>query len=267
MKNTAFSLIAVQNHSIKNSEFKKSSDSDSAMEMAKRILAEFMIFRRVPEISKSCKHTDCQKCLSPHLPKVISAVEKHKPVIFVLPAFPGKSPNPEKVLGPLPDFAERLALNFLGNLCQRIKKFYTPGIKIILCSDGRVFSDVVGMKESNVTAYQVELDRLIEGMSLRDISTFNLDDFYKDLNFVQMRNELMKSYEQSLDFLKHKVRNGAKSSASQMNKKQIVCTVESRAFYLKTPCIKTKRKVVLLSRKNLVSKHMRLSEGVTPGVI
>jgi L-tyrosine isonitrile synthase len=205
MKNTAYNVRTIPNHAI---------DTDSAVEMAKRILAEVLVFRRVPESIDSCGDINCQTCSSLHLPKIISAVKKNKPVTFVLPAFPGKSPNPEKVLGPLPDHAERLSLNFLGNLSQGIKKFYNPGIKIILCSDGRVFSDVVGMKESNVTAYQIELDRLREEMSLSDISMFNLDDFYKELNFVQMRNELMKSHEESLDFLRGKIRNGAKPSAS-----------------------------------------------------
>ncbi|HAZ7573062.1 isocyanide synthase family protein [Legionella sp. PATHC032] len=211
MKNTAF--LITENHYPKDYVLKESSDSDSAMGIAKRILAEVMIFRRVPEAISLCG-AGCQNCASPHLPKIISAVKKNEPVTFILPAFPGKSPNPEKVLGPLPDHAERLSLNFLGTLCRRIKTFYTPGIKIILCSDGRVFSDVVGMNESDVTAYQVELDRLIKEMSLADLSIFNLDYFYKDLHFVQMRDELMKSYGQSLDFLKHKIRNGAKPSAS-----------------------------------------------------
>ncbi|HBI2945444.1 TPA: isocyanide synthase family protein [Legionella pneumophila] len=211
MKNTAF--LITENHYSKDYVLKKSSDSDSAIGVAKRILAEVMIFRRVPDAISLCG-AGCRKCTSPHLPKIISAVKKNVPVTFILPAFPGKSPNPEKVLGPLPDHAERLSLNFLGTLCQRIKTFYTPGIKMILCSDGRVFSDVVGMNESDVTAYQVELDRLINEMSLADLSIFNLDYFYKDLHFVQMRDELMKRYGQSLDFLKHKIRNGAKPSAS-----------------------------------------------------
>lgn len=212
MKNTAFNLPAVQNPPIGNFELKKSSFSDSE-EMAKRILAEVMHFRRVPNSNESCGDLNCQKCSSLYLPKIISAVTRNISITFILPAFPGKSPNSEKVLGALPDHAERLSLNFLGNLCQRIKKYYSHGIKIVLCSDGRVFSDVVGMKESNVTAYQVELDRLIKEMSLSDISTFNLDDFFEELSFVQMRDELMMCYGNSLDFLKNKIQNGAKSSA------------------------------------------------------
>ncbi|MBI2785778.1 MAG: L-tyrosine/L-tryptophan isonitrile synthase family protein [Legionella longbeachae] len=211
MKNTGFNSIITQTYSIRKFESKKS----SAKEIAKRIFDEVMNFRRVPDSTMSCNDLDCQKCSSLHLPKIISTVQRNKPVSFVLPAFPGKSPNPEKVLGFLPDHAERLSLKFLGALCEQIKKYYSPGIKIILCSDGRVFSDVVAMKESNVTDYQAELVRLIEDMSLSDISTFNLDKFYEGLNFEQMRDELMKVYGNSLDFLQSKIRNGAKILASQ----------------------------------------------------
>lgn len=196
-----------------NVAIKKPSYSDSVTQVARKILAEVMMFRRVPDSMDSCSDIACQQCTSPHICKILSAVNNDMPVTFVLPAFPGKSPNPEKVLGYLPDQAERLSLHFLGDLCLRIKKYYTPGINIVLCSDGRVFSDVIGMKERHVTAYQVELDRLIEEMSLSYISTFNLDVFYSGLNFVEKRIELMKRYGHSLDYLKRKVRNGGKSSS------------------------------------------------------
>ena len=188
-------------------------ESDFSLETARRILAEVMSFRRVPAGVSLCA-LGCQNCASLPMKKILAAVKKNEPVTFVLPAFPGKSPNPEKVLGHLPDYAERLALNFLGTLCKRIKRIYTPGIKIILCSDGRVFSDVIGMEETNVTAYQAEIGKLIEEMSLTDISLFNLDDFYTDLHFTQMRDELMKNHGQSLELLKLKVRSGAQASAS-----------------------------------------------------
>ncbi len=194
---------------MRTTEYNSITTSESAVKTAERILAEIMTYRRVAETNKSCGDSACQACSSSHLPNIVSSIQAGKAVTFVLPAFPGKSPNLEKVLGHLPDYAEKISLDFLGKLCQRIKKYYSPGIKIILCSDGRVFSDVVGMLESHVTSYQLELSRLIEEMSLSDISTFNLDEIYNDLSFNQMRDELMKSYGKSLDFLKHRVRNGA----------------------------------------------------------
>lgn len=211
---SSFAPPIAGNHYTENYALKQTPlDGEYSTGIAKRILAEIMTFRRVPEGVSACS-LECEKCSSLPLPKITSAVKKNEPVTFILPAFPGKSPNPEKVLGHLPDLAERLALNFLGTLCQRIRKLYAPGIKIVLCSDGRVFSDVVGMKESNVTDYQVELNKLVKEMSLSDISIFNLDCFYKGFHFAQMRDELINCYGQTLDFLKLKIRNGATPSAS-----------------------------------------------------
>lgn len=186
---------------------------DSNLKIARKILNEVMNYRRVEKAGQSCGGTNCEHCASYHLPKIMAAIQKNEPVVFVLPAFPGKSPNPQKVLGHLPDFAEKLALSFLGQLCNSIKEFYSPGIKMIICSDGRVFSDLIGMKETHVTAYQKEIDVQIDRMNLVDVMTFNLDDFYKNLSFSQMRDELMKRFGTSLEILKHKVKNGNQTTA------------------------------------------------------
>lgn len=207
------SALVSANQYTENYAAKSPIDGEVSLRIAKKILAEVMMFRRVPAGASVCA-SGCEKCAFLPLQKIVAAVKKNEAVTFILPAFPGKSPNPEKVLSPLPDLAERLSLGFLGELCQRIQKVYAPGIKIVLASDGRVFSDVVGMTEANVSAYQDELNKLLKEMSLSNISMFNLDDFYKGLHFVQMRDELMKSFGQTLDFLKQKIRNGAQESAS-----------------------------------------------------
>lgn len=194
---------------MRTAEYISTIHGNDPLDTAAKILSEIMAFRRWPQDHANCENGDCPACSSQHLPKILSAVKAGKAVTLVLPAFPGKSPNPEKVLGHLPDLAEKISLQFLGRLCQRIKEFYAPGIKILLCSDGRVFSDVVGMQESHVTAYQEDLSRLIEQMNLLDVSTFNLDEVYNELSFGQMRDELMKSFGKPLALLKHQVRNGA----------------------------------------------------------
>lgn len=223
MKRAIFNLI------LPNQPTPKTLSND---EIAVRILNDVMKFRRTPRHEKKCGNVKCKKCASHHFFKVVNAVEKNQPVPFVLPAFPGKSPNKEKVLGVLPDYAEELSLQFLGSLCERIKTYYAPGIKVILCSDGRVFSDVIGIKEEHISAYQKELDRLIEKISLQDISTFNLDDYYGEINFIQMRKELMQRYGQSLDFLRNKVRNGRKESATEDEKEanRIYCGITRFLF-------------------------------------
>ncbi len=177
--------------------------------LATRILNTLLQFRRAVNSHSTCDHT-CSSCQSPHLLKVISAIRNEKPIVFVLPAFPGKSPNQSKVLGPLPDMAERLALQFLQQLCDRIKEVYAPGAEIILCSDGRVFSDIVGMQESDVTDYQHELDNMITELKLKNISTFNLDHLGKGTDFKQMRQELIENFGIPIEYLRERILRGSK---------------------------------------------------------
>ena len=79
----------------------------------------------------------------------------------MLPAFPTKSPNPNKVLGTLPDMAERLSLSFLNHLCQRIQLHYAPGMRILICSDGHVFGDLIRVADPAIDAYQAHIEQLI----------------------------------------------------------------------------------------------------------
>ncbi len=189
-------------------------DETQALSLAKKILAEIMCYRRLASNAVHCQHRYCVTCDKQFLPIILQAVKNNRPLHCVLPAFPGKSPNPEKVLGFLPDLGEELALDFLNNLCELISQIYPPGMKIILCSDGRVFSDIVGIKEQYVTAYQLGLMDIIQRKSLKNITTYNLDDYYEDdYNFGQMRDELMKRFGQSLDFLKDKIKRGSEVSA------------------------------------------------------
>lgn len=185
-----------------------------AARTAQKIMLNVMQFRRIAGPKKSCATSVCEACLKPHLHQVISAIEAQHPISFVLPAFPGKSPNPAKVFGAHPDMAERLSLEFLNNLCKQIQKIYSPGAHVILCSDGRVFNDVVGMRDIDVTNYQREVSQLIKTMSLTCLSTFNLDDLYTGLSFHEMRQQLMEGYGESLETLKETVRKGGQTPSS-----------------------------------------------------
>jgi pyoverdine/dityrosine biosynthesis protein Dit1 len=180
-------------------------------EIARSILIDVMKSRRFSGPHSACVVSPCQRCLAPHLAKVVSAVALGLPVTFVLPAFPGKSPNRTKVLGPLPDMAERKALEFLQLLCDRIRVYYDPGARVILCSDGRVFSDVVEMRDEDVTAYQNELTKMIAEMDLTSISTFNLDELYAGMSFDRMRAQLMEQHSDPVEELQSAVSRGGKN--------------------------------------------------------
>ncbi len=191
--------------------------SRSDADLAKTILDEFMPFRRLASASGACGSTSCETCQAPHLDKVIAAVRQGQPVVFVLPAFPCKSPNSAKVLGHLPDMADRRALQFLNSLCQRVGQIYAPGAKIVICSDGRVFSDLIGVSDANVSAYQNEIERLIGELNLTEISTFNLDEMTGSKSFDELRAELTEQYGPSLEAIQNDVRLGAKEAADSAN--------------------------------------------------
>ncbi|WP_217704332.1 L-tyrosine/L-tryptophan isonitrile synthase family protein [Aquimarina sp. TRL1] len=199
---------------ILTNELGKPSSDQQIADIATNILTEVMQFRRMIDTEKKCDSTTCSDCHKPHIDKVIAAIMQEKKIRFVLPAFPGKSPNPAKVLGHLPDMAEKQALTFLNNLCKRIQSIYTPGAEVIICSDGRVFSDVVGIAEKHITSYQIEIDRIIKESNLTSLSTFNLDDVYHDCNFEQARSELIGKYGQDLERLKEKVKRGGDVTGS-----------------------------------------------------
>ncbi|RLV10575.1 pyoverdine biosynthesis protein PvcA [Streptomyces griseocarneus] len=131
-----------------------------------------------------------------------------RPLEFVLPAFPVKSPNPAKVLGHLPDTAEELALRFLDELCERIGKLYAPGAVITICSDGRVFNDLLGVSDEHVTGYARALDNMIAEAGASRLRTFALDDVHRDAGHEEMRAKLTDGYAPSLDELRTEVRGG-----------------------------------------------------------
>lgn len=195
----------------------------SHRKQAEKILKLVMQYRRVAQESDSCANSACTKCIDSHLDRVLSAIERHEPIAFVLPAFPAKSPNPAKVLGPRPDMAERLSLAFLNTLCRSIKRIYAPGAQIILCSDGRVFSDVVGISECDVTTYQQDLLDFITALSAGDLTTFNLDDVFSACSFDEMRTRLMASYGEPIDALQLAVR-------ADLNTRRLYCGITRFLF-------------------------------------
>lgn len=195
----------------RNQKNKSKHYSDEAV--ARQILELFFRFRRISPEETRCQE-NCTSCYAAHIKKITYFINSGHPVKFVLPAFPAKSPNLNKVLGPLPDMAEIQALKFLETLCKEVHEFYPPGAKIILCSDGRVFSDVVGIKDSDVSAYQREIDRLIADFGLKHISTFNLDALHFADDFDSMRRKLVNTYAVPLEELKIKVKQGSTAKAS-----------------------------------------------------
>ncbi len=156
----------------------------------------------------ACISRPCKSCIAAHRERVARFVSRSVPVDFALPAFPGKSPNKSKVIGVAPDMAEQLSLDFLRKICDKIQGIYAPGARIIICSDGHVFSDLVHIADSDITFYQVGLRGMIEATGPGPLDVFGLDDEYRGCTYEKMRLLLMERYGEGVDELKRQVREG-----------------------------------------------------------
>ncbi|CAL9294910.1 isocyanide synthase family protein [Streptomyces sp. NPDC095602] len=160
------------------------------------ILRLVFSFRRLAHgpADGDCAAGTCEECFALHRPKVERFIEQGVPVHFVIPAFPAKSPNPQKVLGTLPDMAERVSLEFLQELCDYTRHYYEPGARITICSDGHVFSDLVGVPDETVHAYGVELESLLAAIGADAINTYGLEDAFPGFPFDEQRAMLTSQY-------------------------------------------------------------------------
>ncbi|WEW57600.1 dityrosine synthesis enzyme [Emydomyces testavorans] len=89
--------------------------------------------------------------------RVYGFVDKGLPVILCLPAFPCKSPNPQKVGGTYPDAAEYYALVTALDFLKGVSSIYEPGAVLWIISDGHVFSDCIGVDDIKVDIYKEKL--------------------------------------------------------------------------------------------------------------
>ncbi|KAB1146873.1 L-tyrosine/L-tryptophan isonitrile synthase family protein [Streptomyces luteolifulvus] len=150
----------------------------------------------------------------PHqLRRIADFVRQGAPVVFTLPGFPCKSPNPAKVLGHLPDRGERLSLSFLNALCGDIERLYPPGAQVIICSDGHVFGDLIHVSDAHIDAYADELRIQIGRLSLSRLSVFDLRDVLGDLPHAIKRAHVHARHAPALNALRAEIRADAQALA------------------------------------------------------
>ncbi|MFI2186431.1 L-tyrosine/L-tryptophan isonitrile synthase family protein [Streptomyces sioyaensis] len=136
------------------------------------------------------------------LRQLAGPVAAGEPIVFTLPGFPCKSPNPAKVLGHLPDEGERLALRFLDGLCARIAAVHPPGARMVICSDGHVFSDLIQVPDRDIDAYADALRTLLHDEGLTQLDVFDLRDVYgQELSHDAKRTLVHERYAPALETL------------------------------------------------------------------
>lgn len=160
------------------------------------------------ESGEACRH--CEARIQASIQPMMA---KGETITFVLPAFPAKSVNQNKTLGPLPDLGEKLALTRLEKLCADIGKIYQPGASMFICSDGRVFNDLVQVTEENVQAYNQTLKAFVELKQFKHIAFYDLKDAYPALDTVHARSKLMNEYATPFESIQISVKKHAEMKA------------------------------------------------------
>lgn len=174
--------------------------------LAIQILHILFTYRRSLADAHEYRHY-CEQCHHPHLDKILKFIADNKPIHMVLPGFPAKSPNMNKVLGNLPDKGEQLALSFLNNICESIQSLYPPGAKITICSDGHVFADLVQVSDEQVDSYNKEIDNIIKQGKLKNLDMFGLWNIFGDAHNETKLQNFIAGYTLSSNEIKQLIKN------------------------------------------------------------
>lgn len=171
-----------------------------------RVILE-RIFRRrrvLPGVAEEAS----EAAFSLHLPRVQAFIDASEPIELVLPAFPAKAPNSEKVLGKAPDAAEQLALTSLASLLSEIAEAHEPGARLVICSDGGVFADAVGVSDRDVATYRKKLKTMIEGLDLEPgrVRVFDLEDAFGAVGPTAARRLLMDRWSSDVEEIRDKAK-------------------------------------------------------------
>jgi pyoverdine/dityrosine biosynthesis protein Dit1 len=182
-------------------------DRDWAVIVGEEVLRRVFRHRRLRDTMGLCSARPCAACLEPHLAQVVRFVRAGLPVHFILPAFPVKSPSRRKTIGRLPDLAEELSLGFLQRICDEVAVVYAPGATMTICSDGRIFSDIVGVTDDDVTRYGAEIGAMIDRLGATSLSLFNLEDVFTTLDFDAMRDDVVARYGEPVEVVRERTRS------------------------------------------------------------
>jgi pyoverdine/dityrosine biosynthesis protein Dit1/AcrR family transcriptional regulator len=173
---------------------------EGADERARTILRRIFTRRRVlpgtPEASDAA--------YAMHLPRVRSFVERGEKIVLVLPAFPAKSSSAKKTLGPRGDAAEHLALESLASLLDDLEEAHPPGAELVICSDGHVFADVVGVRDADCDRYRADLEAMLLEIDPSRVRFFDLRDAFGDLGPAKARAALIERYAMSVDAIRER---------------------------------------------------------------
>lgn len=131
-------------------------------------------------------------------------VQKNQPIKFSMLGYPFKSRNTrDKVFGSLPDLGELKSLENFSFLNERIKQVYTPGVQYSIISDGYIFSDLWGIPDSDVLAY----NEIVKDMGrIAPITFYDAASFYTSLpNMYEVREKIVMDFGITAEVLEKRI--------------------------------------------------------------
>lgn len=133
---------------------------------------------------------------------VRASLRRKAPLELVILGFPAKSANRQKTFSDWPDLGEVEALRYLHGLCQEMGRLTPYGARIVICSDGHVFSDLVGVADAQVDAYGEKIREIIANHNFEYLSTFALRDVFGNCSYEEMRRQLLEEHAPSIEALR-----------------------------------------------------------------
>ncbi|NOZ53320.1 MAG: L-tyrosine/L-tryptophan isonitrile synthase family protein [Gammaproteobacteria bacterium] len=179
--------------------------SQQQVEQAREVLNTILSFSQSSLDKIEFYNGDAKKDITNNTSIILEAMSSNSPIEMLLPAFPAKSPNRNKTISHLPDLGEYLGLKRLNLLCEEILYKYDGGAQITICSDGRVFGDIVNVSDTMVNEYNASIRQMIDKHNFTNLKIFTLDDHFDIKDFQKMRDDLRKKYGQSLDTIRQQV--------------------------------------------------------------
>lgn len=120
--------------------------------------------------------------------KIRHFVSSGSQIKILLPAFPCKTNNLDKVLGYKPDMGEYLALKKFVTAIRDIQAVYEPGVMFYIFSDYHTFSDYISVDLEHHYEYSENLKNMVKKMNCSDcLKIVNFEHFtaFDDLDEYQ----------------------------------------------------------------------------------
>lgn len=125
--------------------------------------------------------------------KIQEIISHQLPLKLVLPAFHGKSNNPDFVVSNLPDYGEYLCIKLLTELYEKLSHLYN-NVEILILHEGHFHADVQLFGDDNdVEAYIKQFRQLISFSPF--MKSYCINELIPDgLSFEEKRSHFLQTY-------------------------------------------------------------------------